>query len=67
MVLKLPKIAFLQFCAESSKKSTSIKAIYIYASQRSRYALAENGIVCYAIIMLYFQLLISHERWLRPL
>ena len=40
---------FLQFGADLSKKSKSIKAIYIYASERSRYALSENGIVYYAM------------------
>ena len=38
----------MQFYAEFSKKSNSIKTIYIYASERSRYALSENGIVYYA-------------------
>ena len=43
MVLKLSKKAhFLQFWADLSKKSRSIKAIYIYVSGRSRYALSEN-------------------------
>ena len=50
MVLKLSKtVHFLQFCADLSKKSTSIKGIYIYESERSRYALSENGIVYYAM------------------
>ena len=50
MVLKLPKkVKFLQFCADLSKKSKSIKAIYIYASETPRYALSENGIVYYAM------------------
>ena len=40
MVLKLP---------EFSKKSKSIKSIYIYASERSRYAISENGIAYYVI------------------
>ena len=42
---------FLQFCADLSKKSKSIiiKAIYIHASERSRYAISENGIVFYAM------------------
>ena len=45
MVLKLSKKKhFLQFGADLTKKSKSIKAIYIYASERSRYALSENGI-----------------------
>ena len=48
MVLKLPKkgILFLQFCVDLSKY---IKAIYIYISERSRYALSENGIVYYTL------------------
>ena len=46
MVLKLSKKGhFLQFWANLGKKCNSIKAIYIYASGRSRYALSENGIV----------------------
>ena len=45
-VIKLSKkVHFLQFWAEISKKSKSIKAIYIHASGRSRYALSKNGIV----------------------
>ena len=52
MVLKLSvKVHFLQFCADLSKKSKSIKAIYIYASERSRYTLSENGIVYYAMTL----------------
>ena len=52
MVLKLSqKVNFLQFCPHLRKKYKSIKAIYLYASERSRYALSENGIV-YA--MTYF-------------
>ena len=48
--LKLSKkVHFLQFCADLSKKSKSIKAIYIYASERPCYALSENGIVCYSM------------------
>ena len=50
VVLKLSKkLHFLQFCAELSKKSKSTKAIYIYASERSLYALSENGIVYYTM------------------
>ena len=50
IVLKLSKqVQFLQFCADLSKNSKSIKAIYIYTSERSRYALSENGIFYYAI------------------
>ena len=40
------KSHFLQFCAaDLSKKSKSVKAIYIYASERSHYALSENAMV----------------------
>ena len=50
IVLKLSeKVHFLQFCADHSQKFMSIKGIYIYASERSRYALSENGIVYYAM------------------
>ena len=50
MVLKLSKkCIFLQFYADLSEKSKSIEAIYIYASERSLYALSENGIVYYAL------------------
>ena len=50
MVLELSKIAhFLQFCADLSKKSKSIKGVYIYAPERYRYTLSENGIVYYAM------------------
>ena len=50
MVHKLSKkVHILQFCADLSKKSRSIKAIYIYVSGRSGYALSENGIVYYAM------------------
>ena len=38
MVLKLSKkVYFLRFYADLSKKSKSIKAIYIYTSEGSRY------------------------------
>ena len=40
---------FLQFFADFSKKSKSIKAIFICASERSCYALSENVIVYYAM------------------
>ena len=49
MVVKLfKKVHFLQFCADLNKKSKSIKAIYIDVSERSCFALSENGIVYYA-------------------
>ena len=54
MVFKLSKkVHFLQFCADLSKKSKSIKAIYKYVSERSQYALSENGIV-YCAMTYYF-------------
>ena len=46
---RLKKCIFLQFRADFSKKSKSIKTIYIYASESSRCALSENGIVYYAV------------------
>ena len=61
MVLKLSKkVHFLQSCADLSKKSMSIKAIYIYASGRSHYALSENGIVYYAMIYCFGDTSISN-------
>ena len=50
MVLKLSKkVYFLQFCSDLSKKSKAIRAIYIYAFERSHYPLSENGIVYHAM------------------
>ena len=49
MVLKLHKSAFLQFCADLSEKSKAIKAIYMYASESSRYTLSEIDVVYYAM------------------
>ena len=53
MVLKLSKkVQFLQYCADLSKKRKYIKAIYIYASERARCALSENGycLLCYDLL-----------------
>ena len=51
---------FLQFGADLlSKKPKSIKAIYIYASESSRYALSEIGVVYYA--MTYFSEVLVFE------
>ena len=48
MVFYLPKkVFFLQFWTALSKKY--IKAIYLDVSERSCFALSENGIVYYAI------------------
>ena len=55
MVLKLSKkVHFFAFCADLSQKSKSVKAIYIYASERSYYSLSEND-------MVYMGL--SHRSW----
>ena len=46
MVFKLFKnVSFLQFCAELSKKSNSVEAIYIYGSESFHYTLLENAMV----------------------
>ena len=46
MVLKLfKKVYFLQFCAYLSKKSKSVKIIYIYVSESSHYTHSENDLV----------------------
>ena len=51
MVFKLAKIvSFLQCFADISKKSKAVIAIYVYASESSRFALLENGVGCYAMI-----------------
>ena len=61
MVLKLSKkVHFLQFCADLSKKSKSIKEIYIYASERSRYALSIN--VYYAMIYCFGDISVWSQR-----
>ena len=45
------KVHFLEFCADLSKKSKSVKGIYIDSSERSCYALSEYGIAYYAIML----------------
>ena len=50
MVLKLSKIAsFLQFFADVSERFKAVIAIYIYASESSRFALLQNGCGYYAM------------------
>ena len=44
------KVPFFQFWDDLSKKSKYIKAIYIYASERSSCALSENVILYYSAI-----------------
>ena len=43
------KSQFFNFVLTSAKKSKYVNAIYIYASETSRYVLSENVIVYYAI------------------
>ena len=63
IVIKLSKkVHFLQFCADLSKKSNSIKAIYIHASERSRYALSENGIYYYAMFYYFRDIRVRSRR-----
>ena len=46
MVCKLSKkVHFFWFCANLSKKSKTIKAIYIYDSESSLSTLSENGMI----------------------
>ena len=65
MVLKLSKkVNFLQFCADLSKKSKYIKAVYIYASERYCHAPSENDIVCYAMIYCFGDIKVWIQRTL---
>ena len=65
MVFKLSKkVHFLQFCADLSKKPKSIKAIYIYESERSRYTLSENDIVyCAMDVSVWSQRILLNFSW----
>ena len=64
MVLKLSKkVHFLQFCADLSKKSKSVKAIYIYVTETSRYTLSENGIVYYAMTYCFRDISVEVEEF----
>ena len=50
MILKLlKKVHFFNFVLTSAKIYNYVKAIYIYASETSRYALSENVIAYYAM------------------
>ena len=40
-----PQNSFFKFCSDLSKKSESIKAIYIYPSESSFSIISENGMV----------------------
>ena len=64
MVIRLSKkVHFWQFCADLSRKSKSIKTIYIYASERPRYTLSENGIVCYAMTYCFRDISVEVEEF----
>ena len=43
------KCIFSVLCWPQQKKSKYVKAIYIYASERSCYVFSENVILCYAM------------------
>ena len=63
MVLKLSeKVHLLEFCADLSRKSKSIKAIYIYVSERSCYALSENDIVYYTMTYCFGDIRVWSQR-----
>ena len=63
MVLHLSKkVFFLQFCAVLSKKDNSSKAICIYATERSCYALSENGIGYYAMTYCHPDIRVWNQR-----
>ena len=65
MAFKLfKKVHFLQFCADLRKKSKSIKAIYIYASERPCYELSENGIVYYGTTYCFGDIRVRSRRTL---
>ena len=59
MFFKLSKkVHFLWFCTEA------IKVIYIYASERSRYSISENGIVYYAMTYSFGDIMVWSRRTL---
>ena len=71
MVLKLSKkMHYLQFCADLSKKLKSIKEIYIYACERSRYAFSENDMVyfvmtyCFGDIRVWSRRILVNFSWI---
>ena len=59
----LKKMHFWHSCADLSEKSKSVKAICIYASKRSRYALSEIGncLLCYSLLFWRHQSLNSKK------
>ena len=56
MVLKLSETVYvLQLFTDVSKISKTVKAIYVYASESSRFVLLESGIwlLCYGLILAF--------------
>ena len=65
MILKLSKkVHFFNFVLTSAKKSKYVKAIYIYASERSCYALSENVIVYHAMTSCFEDITVWNRRTL---
>ena len=63
MVFELSKkVHFLQFWADLSKKSKSIKVIYMHASERSRHAPSGNGLVYYPITYSFGNISVWNQR-----
>ena len=56
------KVHFFNFVLTSAKKSKYVKAIYIYASETSRYALSENVIVYYAMTSCFEDISVWNRR-----
>ena len=52
----------MQFCADLSKISKSLKAIYMYVSERSRYALSGNRIVYYPMTYCFRDIRVGKRR-----
>ena len=64
MILKLAKkVFFFNFVLTSAKKSKHVKTIYIYASERSRYALSENVIFYYEDISVWNRRILLNFCW----
>ena len=65
MILKLlKKVHFFNFVLTSAKIYNYVKAIYIYASKTSRYALSENVIVYYAMTLCFEDISVWNRRTL---
>ena len=63
MVFELSKkVHFLQFWADLSKKSKSIKVIYMHSSERSRHAPSGNGLVHYPITYSFGNISVWNQR-----